>query len=110
MSYNSNMLSNNTNILHFESIVNNESVKNKGFPILEQMFKEHGWHLCKNENNHICYTKFGHETDVFEIKIGVDNIYTGIPIKNSSFKFNTSFTDYFQASEYVEARFFDFIV
>lgn len=102
MSSNSNMLSNN------ESILNTE-IKNKGFALLDQMFKENSWHLVKNEMNYICYTKLGHETDIFEIKIDAKNIHIGIPIKNSPFQFNTSFKDYFQASEYVEGRFFDFI-
>jgi hypothetical protein len=102
MSSNSNMLTNN------ESILNTE-IKNKGFALLDQMFKENGWHLVKNEMNYICYTRFGHETDIFEIKIDAKNIHIGIPIKNSPFQFNTSFKDYFQASEYIEARFFDFI-
>ena len=103
MSSNSNMLSNN------ESILNTE-IKNKGFALLDQMFKENGWHLVKNEMNHICYTRFGHETDIFEISIETKNIHIGIPIKNSPFQYKTSFKDYFLASEYVEARFLDFIV
>ena len=102
MSSNSNMLTNN------ESILNTE-IKNKGFALSDQMFKENGWYLVKNEMNYICYTRFGHETDIFEIKIDAKNIHSGIPIKNIPFQFNTSFKDYFQASEYVEARFFDFI-
>lgn len=102
MSSNSNMLTIN------ESILNTE-IKNKGFALLDQMFKENGWYLVKNESNYICYTKLGHETDVFEIKIHAKNINISIPIKNSPFQFNTSFNDYFQASEYVEARFYDFI-
>ena len=46
MSSNSNMLSNN------ESILNTE-IKNKGFALLDQMFKENGWKLVKNEMNYI---------------------------------------------------------
>jgi hypothetical protein len=102
MSSNSNMLTNN------ESILNTE-IKNKGFALLDQMFKENGWHLVKNEVNYICYTKFGHETDNFQIKVDEKTIFVSIPIKNSPFQYTTSFKDYFQASEYVEARFFDFI-
>ena len=101
MSLNSSMLSNNESILKTE-------IKNKGFALLDQMFKENGWHLCKNEMNNICYTKLSHETDLFEIKIDDKNIYVSIPIKNSPFQYNTSFNNYFQASEYIEARFFDF--
>lgn len=102
MSLNSSML------LNSESILKTE-IKNKGFALLDQLFKENGWHLCKNEMNIICYTKFSNETDLFEIKIDHKYIYVSIPIKNSPFQYNTSFNNYFQASEYIEARFFDFI-
>jgi hypothetical protein len=101
------MTSNSNMLVNKETILNTE-IKNKGFAILDQMFKENVWHLCKNEMNHICYTKFGTETDIFEIKIDTKNIHVGIPIKNSHFQYNTSFNDYFQASEYVEARFFEY--
>ena len=102
MSSNSNMLANNESIMKTE-------IKNKGFALLDKIFKENGWNLVKNEMNFICYTKFGYETDIFEIKIDAKNINVGVPIKNSPFQFNTSFKDYFQASEYVEARFLNFI-
>lgn len=97
-----NMLSNT------ETIMNTE-LKNKGFVFLDTIFKEHGWKLIKNELNWICYTKFGHETDIFDIKIDQKTIHVSIPIKNSPFQFVTTFKEYFQASEYIEARFFDFI-
>jgi hypothetical protein len=76
---------------------------------LNNIFKENGWHIIKNELNWICYTKFGNETDIFDIKIAEKNINVAIPIKNSPFQFTTSFKDYYTASEYVEERFFDFI-
>lgn len=101
------MTSNSNMLVNKETILNTE-IKNKGFAILDQMFKQNGWHLCKNEMNYICYTKFGNEPDVFEIKIDATNVHIGIPIKNSRFQYNTSFNDYFQASEYVEARFLDY--
>lgn len=102
MTSNSNMLANN------ESILNTE-IKNKGFALLDKLFKENGWNLVKNEKNYICYSSFGNETDCFEIKINTKNIQVSIPIKNSPFQYNTVFNDYFQASEYIEGRFFDFI-
>jgi len=102
MSSTTNMLANN------ESILNTE-IKNKGFALLDKTFEENGWHLIKNEMNYICYTSFGNETDFFEIKIDAKNIQVSIPLKNSTFQYTTIFKDYFQASEYLEARFFDFI-
>jgi len=89
--------------------INNTELKNKGFILLDTMFKENGWYLCKNEINWICYTKMGFETDVFEIRIDKKDIHVGIPMKNSPFKFITSFKEYFLASEYLENRFNEFI-
>ena len=100
---NDNMLSTNSG-----SIFNTE-IKNKGFALLDEMFKKSGWHMIKNEMNWICYTKFGNETDVFDIKIDQRNVKVSIPVKNSPFQFVTSFKDYYHASEYVESRFLDFI-
>ncbi len=102
MSITSNMLTSN------ESIFNTE-ITNKGFALLDNMFKEYGWHMIKNEISWICYTKIGYETDIFDIKITQKSIQVSVPIKNSQFQFVTTFKDYFQASEYVEARFYDFV-
>jgi hypothetical protein len=89
---------------------NNETVlKNKGFMFLDQLFKENGWYLIKNEQTRIAYTKFGDELNYFDIKIGEKEITVSIPVKNSPFQYITSFKDYYNASEYVEARFLDFI-
>ena len=102
MTVNDNMLTNQ------ESIMNTE-IKNKGFVILDSIFKQNGWHMVKNDFNWISYTKFGHETDLFDIKIDQKSIQVSVPIKNSPFQYITTFKDYFQASEYIEARFMDFI-
>jgi len=90
------------------SILNCE-LKNKGFVLLDALFKKHQWHLIKNEFNWIIYSKFGHETEFFEIKLDATTVYVSIPIKNSQFQYRTTFKDYFQASEYVEERFIEFI-
>ena len=103
MASTSNMLSNES------SLVMNTEIKNKGFAILDDLFKEHGWHLIQNEMNKICYTKVGQETDVFDIQIDQTTIRVSIPLKNSTYQYTTSFKEYFQASEYVEARLLDFI-
>lgn len=102
-------MNSNSNFISDKSHILNTEIKNKGFTFLNTIFKENGWHIIKNELNWICYTKFGNETDIFDIKIGEKNINVSIPIKNSPFQFTTSFKDYFMASEYVEERFFDFI-
>jgi hypothetical protein len=91
------------------NLTESTEIKNKGFAILDKMFTEHGWHLINNEMDRICYTKTGHETDLFDIKINQKSIRVSIPIQNSHYQFITSFKDYFTASEYVEERFFDFV-
>jgi hypothetical protein len=85
-------------------------IKNKGFVLLDTLFRENGWHMIKNEANWIAYTKQGYETEYVEIKISLDNIIVSVPIKNSPFQFQTIFTSYFLASEYVETRFKEFIM
>jgi hypothetical protein len=97
-----NMLSNKGSLLNTE-------IKNKGFVLLDQIFKEHGWYMSKNEINYISYAKQGLETDFFDIVIEQKSIRVSVPIKNSPFQYITKFDDYFSASEYVEARFFDYI-
>jgi hypothetical protein len=89
---------------------NEYSIK-KEFATLDPLFKQHGWHISKNEANYLSYTTSGYETDVFEIKM-VDSsktIRVSMPIRNSPFQFNTSFNNCFQASEYIESRFLEFI-
>jgi len=87
--------------------MDNSEIKNKGFLILDEMFKSNGWHMTKNEMNWICYTTVGNETEFFDIKIDNSKIYISIPIPNSVFQYTTAFKDYFAASEYVEQRFKD---
>ena len=85
------------------------NIKNKGFVLLDELFKENGWALANNEFEAISYVKPGHEIDSFDIEIDNNKIYVCVPLKNSKYKYETRFTDYFTASEYVEMRFQDFI-
>lgn len=96
-----NMLSNN-------SILNSD-IKNKGFAILDSSFKQHGWRLAKNEFNWINYTKFGDETSYFDIKISNDKIIVSVPMKNSIYQFVTTFKSYYEASEFIEQKLFDYV-
>jgi hypothetical protein len=84
------------------------TIQNKGFLLLDTMFKNNGWKLIKNEMNWICFSKPGFQTEYFEIKIDQSKIFVSIPIKNSLFQYKTSFKDYYSASEYIEERFKDF--
>jgi hypothetical protein len=82
----------------------------KDFATLDPLFKQHGWHISKNEANYLSYTTSGYETDVFEIKLdATKTIRVSMPIRNSPFQYNTSFDNCFQASEYIESRFLEFI-
>jgi hypothetical protein len=87
----------------------NSNIRNKGFAILDETFKTHGWHLAKNDPNWISYTKNGEETTYFDIKIAIDRIIVSVPIKNSVYQYVTTFKSYFEASEYIEQRFYDYI-
>ena len=90
----------NTNVISNDPILNSE-IKNKGFAILDAMFKENGWHLAKNEMNWINYSKFGDETSYFDIKITNDKIIVSVPLKQSIFQYVTTFKSYYEASEYI---------
>lgn len=87
----------------------NSNIANKGFTILDATFKERGWHLIKNDPNWISFSKLSDETSYFDIKILPDKIVVSVPIKNSSYQYVTSFKSYYEASEYVEQRLFDYI-
>lgn len=88
--------------------VNSSCLKNKGFSHLHKLFQENGWVLLKNEENWINYTKTGDESSYFDIKITKDKIVVCVPIKNSAFQYVTSFTNYYDALEYIESKFFDY--
>ena len=103
MNSNDNMMSNHSQ-LHLQT-----DLKNKGFAILGETFKEQGWTIAKNEMNWICFTKFGDETSFFDIRILADRISVTVPIKNSAYQYTTSFKSYYDASEYLEKRLKDYM-
>ena len=86
----------------------NATINNKGFSILDSIFKQYQWHLVKNDLNFISYTKFGDETNHFDFKILKDKIVVSVPIKNSSYQFVTNFKSYFEASEFAEQKLIDY--
>lgn len=96
-------------MLSSEVTVNTE-IKNKGFSLMDDLFKTNGWHIVNNEMDRITYTKTGHETEFFDLKVMQNNIQVSIPLKNSRFQYTTSFKDYFTATEYIETRFKEFIL
>lgn len=94
-----------------DNMLSNESsdVRNKGFSILDLTFKKYGWHLVKNEMNWLYYSKFGDETSYFDIKILPEKIIVCVPLKNSSFQYTTTFNGYFEASEYMEQKLYEYM-
>ena len=88
----------------------NFNIKNKGFLLLDILFKENGWTMTQNELNFIEYKRpdFG-DLDYFEIKIDKLKLNVSVPIKHTPYQYKTSFDNYYNAIEYVEKRFKDFI-
>jgi hypothetical protein len=84
-------------------------IKNKGFTFIDALFKERGWTMIKNDLDLIEYRKPHYELDYFQIKIDKKTINVSVPIKNTPYQYKTSFTNYYEASEYIEKRFNDFI-
>lgn len=85
------------------------TLKNHGFSVINNMFMENGWKLVRNELEWVTYTKTGQETDVFDLMVEKDKIVVTVPIKNSPYQYRTIFKTYWEAVEYVEKRFHDFV-
>ena len=99
--------------IHDNTLTNNDvnlNIKNKGFLLLDILFKEKGWMLSKNELNLIEYKRpdFG-DLDYFEIRIDKHKVNVSVPVKHTPYQYKTSFDNYYNAIEYVEKRFKDFI-
>ena len=88
----------------------NLTIKNKGFLLLDILFKEKGWTLAKNELNLIEYKRpdFG-DLDYFQIKLDKHKVNVSVPVKHTPYQYQASFGDYYEAIEYIEKRFKDFI-
>jgi len=93
------------NVLFFLS-----HVKNKGFAILETTFKENGWCLVQNDMNAISFVKSGgDQLNSFDIRVTSEKIIVSIPLKNSAYQYASTFENYYDACEYAEQRFIDYI-
>lgn len=100
-----------TNTSYIQSNDNTDSqIKNKGFLIIDSIFRENNWKLTQNDINYISYSKFGDETTTFYIKIFADKIVVSVPLKNSIYQYITSFNNYYDASEYIELQFLNYIM
>ena len=85
-------------------------VKNKGFAILDTVFKENGWCLASNDMNWVSFIKSGGDAmNSFDIRVTPEKIIVSIPLKKSVYQYASSFDNYYDACEYVENRFYDYI-
>lgn len=77
---------------------------------MDSMFTNNGWYPIQKDTNRLSYTKKGNETDVFDIAVvGPTNVRVGVPMKNSTYQFVTTFKDCMEANTYVKSRFYEFI-
>ena len=83
--------------------------KNISFACLEETFGQHNWSLQINELDHIVFKSPISDFDYYEIFVDKNKINVAIPLKNSTYKYKTSFNSYFQASEYIEMQLQDFL-
>ena len=81
---------------------------------LHQLFFSHGWYILntnhKNSNN-ITYIKSGCDLDFFDICFHENSckIVVTIPIKNITCQYKCTFYNYFDAADYIEKRFYDYV-
>ena len=83
--------------------------KNISFVCLEEEFAKHNWLLEINEADHIVFKSPTSDYNYYEIYVDKNKINVSIPLKNSTYKYKTSFNSYFEACEYIEMQFNDFI-
>ena len=82
---------------------------NSGFNLIHDYFMTHGWLLTKNTQTHIEYTHPLRKMDVYTIKISKTNIMVNVPLKNCNHSYTTYFNGYFDANDYLEMHFLNFI-
>jgi hypothetical protein len=84
-------------------------LKNKGLCLIDEIFRDKGFILLKNEIDWIVYSKPGKDLDCFEFRLDKNKIHVCVPIKNSLYQYKTSFSNYFDAFEYIETRMHDYL-
>lgn len=75
----------------------------------KHLFEENGYDIQMTEDR-LILTKFGFETEYFEVKRVHDRYYVSVPLKNSIYQYKTSFVDYDMALSYLETKLRDYIV
>jgi len=82
---------------------------NKGFLQLAEAFNSKGWKLVENYDAGVTYVNPVKMCDEFKIIASPGAIEVVIPMPNSNVAYCTKFKNYFDASEYVMARFDDYL-
>ena len=83
-------------------IENKNKIINFGFSYINKIFIDNDWNLSKNTYNEIIYSKKNTSHDEFVIKVNEKTIDVYIPLKNKNIIYKTTFSSYFDASEYIE--------
>lgn len=99
---------NTTSLMLSNDSLSNSVIQNKRFSILHDTLTQNGWKLVVNEMYWINYTKEGDETSYFDIKVTQNKIMVSVPIKNSIYQYTTSFTSYYEASEFLEKKMYEY--
>lgn len=68
---------------------------------------EMGYQIEITDDKVVC-SKFGFETEYFEIKHDSNRYFVSVPLKNSVYQYRTSFLYYDQALEYFESMLRDY--
>lgn len=97
-----------TSLMLSNDSLSNSVIQNKRFSILHDTLTQNGWKLVVNEMYWINYTKEGDETSYFDIKVTQNKIMVSVPIKNSIYQYTTSFTSYYEASEFLEKKMYEY--
>ena len=82
---------------------------NPGFNLIHGYFMSYGWLLTKNTHTHIEYTHPLKKMDIYTIKISKTNIMVNVPLKRSNHSYTTYFNGYFDANDYLEMHFLQFV-
>lgn len=92
----------------YDKIHSYNSPINKGFFDVHDNFIKCGWKIRNNTETLLSYVKTIHVLDEFILSVDKDKIYAIIPIPNSSYSYKTYFKNYFEASEYIISRLYDY--
>lgn len=88
---------------------NNLLLANPQFTNLDNLFLENNWTKIETTPHLVTYSKYGYETDYFQIKMDNNFIFITVPLKQIPFVYITKFKDFEKASEYMEIRFKEFL-